>query len=186
MINEIIVALVFGALGFCLGLAKHKKRSYIVRIPVSQDVSLGTLAPNTVTGTAITGASNTEAMWVVAATLSWTIINHTAGEGPLRFGLNHSDLSAAEIRECLDASPLGRGDIIANERARRPVRMAGSFPGLLSTESVNDGVPIKTKINLLIQHDKSLNFWIENRDGSNLTTGTVVKVDGFLWVRWMA
>jgi len=108
---------------------------------VSAQITLSTLAANTVI-VANMIASLTEDLFVISVDLMWSLLGGTAGEGPIEVGVAHGDLTVAEILEAIAASPTGPGDLIQNERSRRPVRGAGSFPGITATEVIAQAPPI--------------------------------------------
>ncbi len=166
-------------------MAKHrgKKRSGFVAIPVSQQITLSTLASNTVIGADLIAAL-TEDLYVISADLMWSLLGHTGGEGPLQVGIAHGDLSVAEIAENLNANVTGPDDIIQMEKARRPVRKAGMFSGLGAQETLNDGKEVRTKIKFSIGDGKAVIAWVVNRSGATLTTGSLIRVDGMIYGRW--
>ncbi len=169
-------------------MAKHRNRrkrgAGFVAVPVTAELGLSTLGDNTVLTQSILGALGEE-MFFISADLTWTLAEATAGEGPIKVGVAHGDLTAAEINEALDASPLDRDDIIANERRRRPVRTVGMFRSTTATEVLNDGRKIRTTIKMKVGIGHDLNFWARNQSGATLTAGTQIQVDGVLYARWI-
>ncbi len=139
------------------------------------------------TGTIIDGdltALGTTKYRVVSMDLLWTIRDHTAGEGPIEVGIANGDLSNTEIGEALDANPTSPSDIVTIERTRRPVRIAGLFPGLLTEEALNDGKVIRTKLRTILDTGIELIAWVRNDSGAMLTTGTVVGIHGTVYGYW--
>ncbi len=116
---------------------------------------------------------------ITSAVLTVSMRDHTAGEGPLIFGVAHPDYSVTEIAETLGATPLGPGKKIEQERANRLIRELGTLDGLSTEEKANDGRPIRAKLNWLVQEGQvNLSFWVFNVAGQTLTTGSDVVVSG--------
>lgn len=125
-----------------------------------------------------------ESAWCITHKGVWSVIGHTAGEGPFTVGIAHGDLSAAEVLEALDADLTDPSDIIAAERARRPVRTVGVFSGANADDALNDGNPIVTKLGWRVDSGHTNNIWVFNRHGAGMTSGTLL-VDGVLGLRWI-
>ncbi len=145
--------------------------------------ALGTMAANAVISNAITTLGTTK-FRVIAADLYVNMIGHTAGEGPIEVGIFNGDLSDAEMLESLDASPTGPEDIIAKERLRRPVRRACFLSGQATGEVVNDGKPVRVKLNTLLDAGVELELFFVNRDSAAFTTGTILSVMGQIYGYW--
>ncbi len=116
---------------------------------------------------------------------TWSIKNHTGGEGPLDVGYADDNYSVTEIAEANIAQPTGPGDRIQVERSQRRVRKVGTFPGLSTEETLNDGKPIKTRLNWLITDSNTLAGWLQNRADSTLTTGTILDLSGYINGVWV-
>ncbi len=166
-------------------MARHKgsRRRGFVAIPVSQQITLGTLASNIVVAADLIAAL-TEDLYVISADLMWSRLNAADGEGPIQVGIAHGDLSVTEIGENLNANVTGPDNIIQMERARRPVRKAGMFSGLAGDEVLNDGKEIRSRIKFSIGDGQAVLAWAVNRSGATLTTGGLVRVDGTIYGRW--
>ncbi len=107
----------------------------------------------------------------------------TAGEGPVTFGIAHSDYTAAEVEECIEATgAIDVGNKVAQEQANRLVRQIGVMQ-TQDAESFQNGRKIKIKLNWHIGIGKQINLWIKNKDANTLTTGGRITIDGPLWVR---
>ncbi len=151
------------------------------RIQVSSAIALGTLASNTVIAGVTTADTAIDTGKVSSIVAGWDLEAHTAGEGPIAVGVAHSDYSATEILEYLTlATGFDRGDKIAQERQGRRIRRVGVFGGGLADVSLNDGVPIKTKLNWVLVEGDTIQSWALNLDGSSLTTGTLLNIQGNL------
>lgn len=164
------------------GRRYYRNRNFVV-IPVSQQLTVGALASNTVIAADLL-ASLTEDLFVISANLMVSFTNHTGGEGPLQVGMAHGDLSVTEIAENLNANLTGPDDIIQKERSRRPVRKIGMFSGAAADENLFDGRQSKTTVKFSIGDGHALVVWLVNRSGATLTTGTLVRFDGEIYGRW--
>lgn len=168
-------------------MAKHsaRRRNYNSKFQALQvDIAagVGTLGADTVDFIDLTLLADD--FWFQSCDLQWSISGHTAGEGPLTVGLANSDLSVTEVKEAIQASPQSRSDIIARERARRPVRRVGIFNGATANESLNDGKPIRTTLKMYVAESDDLQMWIMNVSASPLTTGTIVQIFGTIYGEW--
>ncbi len=162
-------------------MAKHGKgRRYppLRVLPYSVSAAAGTLA-NGAVATATVANTVDQRMWFMSQECTWGIRDFTAGEGPIVVGVAHSDYTAAEIEECLEAQAAwDSGNLVAREQARRKVRTVGTFAVASANETLNDGRPIKTKLNWYTQLGETLDIFIWNKSGATLTTGGIVVVDG--------
>ncbi len=112
------------------------------------------------------------------------LTGNTAGEGPLQVGLAHSDYSAAEIEEALEAvGNWDEGDLVAREQGKRRVRSVGEFAGLDAVEVLNDGKALFIKMMFPLENGITLKTWARNNTGSTRTTGGNVRFSGILAVR---
>ncbi len=162
-------------------MAKRKPRSMrgFRKLPVDDAVLGGTLAADDVTSTALAGAV-TESRRVSSAVLTWSLHDLTVAQGPLVVGVAHSDYTAAEIEECLEATGAwDEGDKIAQEAGKRLVRVVGTFGDGTTDQELNDGKPIKTRLNWLLATGDTLQLFIWNQ-GAALTTGSEVNASGHL------
>ncbi len=166
-------------------LAKRKptKRRFNLRgVQSSPQLALGGLLANI----AIVGAcyGNADGAYrIMSHTATWSIANHTAGQGPIVVGFAHGDYTVTEIKESLEsAGSISIGDKIANERTNRLIRRVGTFDGASTEETLNDGRAIKVRLNWAIPIGTNLNLFAYN-DGGDLTTGTILHVNGKGWVK---
>ncbi len=176
--------------GSCINSMANKKRTSRKRrfnpanqvLPVEDESVLGTLANVTVLRSGLTNLSDD--FWFQAADLSFTMDDHTGGEGPLVVGIAHGDLSVVEIKECLEAKPTNRGDIVTREQARRPVRVLGQFDGGAASEKLYDGQLRRYPVKMYVAEGVELNMFTFNRSGGALTTGTRIITEGYLYGTW--
>ncbi len=159
-----------------------RNRRNFVAIPFDFTVTVGALVPGAIAvGSGITFG---EDIFIISVDCVWSIYNHTAGEGPLKVGFAHGQLSSAEIIEALQAEQSSPDMIVEKEHARRPVRIAGVFSGISTEENLNMGTPLRTKVRFSIGNGYTPDFWILNRDAAPLTPGTILTVDGVIYGRW--
>ncbi len=110
---------------------------------------------------------------------SYSIDNLVAGQGPLIFGVAHSDYSDAEIEEFIEnTGSWDQGSKVEQERAKRLIRKIGTMVGTQGSGTVdvkwNNGVPMKTKLNWRLNTGDTLNLWCYNISASALSTSTPV------------
>ncbi len=162
---------------------RGNRRRNFVAIPFETELALVTLADDTVVTTApITFG---EDIYCISMDASYATEAATAGEGSISVGWSHGDLTVAEIKEAITAAVTDPSDIIAKERARRPVRKVGQFPLLSAAETLNHGDSIRTPLKFLINDSKSIKFYAFNKSGGPQTTGTLINVSGTLYGRWV-
>ncbi len=161
-------------------MAKHGKRRFnLRRVRVTPSLALGTLSPAIVIAGGISGAaSNTYR--AVSVHMTWTA--ELLLEGPVIVGYAHSDYTITEIKESIEASAsIDPGRKIEREKANRLVRLVGALSP--DEDSLNDGRPVKTKLNWLIAPGDEVNAFAYNDSSAVLTTGAIIHPTGTLWVK---
>ncbi len=163
---------------------RKQRNSAFQALKVNAILTLGALGLETAITQALTVLADD--FWVQSADLAWTIRLLTSLEGPVALGLANGDLSVAEIKEAINASPVSRSDIIAREQARRPIREVGqvsadSDGGVLQ---LNDGQPVRTSVKMYLAEGTELNAFAFNQTGVALTTGAIVRIWGTLYGTW--
>ncbi len=161
---------------------KSRRRRNFVTIPFNASLTLGALADETV----LSGAAFTlgEDAYLISADLAIAVSGHSVNEGPYEVGVAHGDLTDAEILEAFNAEVTDPDDIIAKERARRPVRRYGQFSGQLANESLGDHLPIRKKMKFSLGDGHTFDVWACNRSGSTFTSGIIIQFSGNLYARW--
>ncbi len=179
----LLILMATGGLALLAKKARKRRRFNLRPVRITTEKVLGTLASDTALVQTLTGTS-ANAYRCVSVAVVWSIRELTEGEGPLTVGYAHSDYSVAEIKECLESqTAIDQGDKVAQERANRLVRSIGQL-GPEGNETLNDGLPVKTKLNWKIGIGDSVNAFIFNEDdAANLTTGANVNLSGTMWVR---
>ncbi len=105
-----------------------------------------------------------------------------AGDGPITVGYAHGDYTVTEIKECIEAQgSINPSDKIANERANRLVRIVGAITP--SRTTLNDGKPIKTRLNWLVNPSTNVDIFAYNDNQNGMTTGSVMHYTGSMWVK---
>ncbi len=164
---------------------RKRTRRNFTALPFQSQLSLSTLADNTILIDDLFGSALLEDLSIISVDAFFALRTGTAGEGPIVVGYAHGDLTATEIKEKLTANLFDPDDIIAKERSRRPVRDAGIFPVLSLPEVLNNGNPLRTPIRFLVGSGKSFNIWVWNQSGGNLTTGMILETQGKVYGRWI-
>ncbi len=170
-----------------LFLAKHTgrrngRRYNLRKVRITPELALATLASDTAVTVTTTGTSDSQYR-CISILATWALRGLTAGDGPVTVGYAHGDYTVAEIKECLESTnAISQGDKIAGEKTNRLVRIVGTFgtagPGIL-----NDGRPIKTRLNWAIMVGEQVNMFAFNEDTAALTTGSVLHCQGSMFVK---
>ncbi len=129
--------------------------------------------------------SSIEATWSMG---NWTPAD---GKGPIYVGYAHSNYTLAQIEEWIEnAGAWSRSSLSAKEISTRMIRQVGTFasPGEAAVGGwsvLNDGKPIKTKLNWLLMEGQTVSLWYYNGGtGAVATTDPNVVVQGHANI-WM-
>ncbi len=106
---------------------------------------------------------------------SWALDQLTSPQGPILFGVAHSDYSDAEIEQVIEnAGSWNEGDLTSQEIAKRKVRIIGEFVSEelagLTDVRFNEGKPVKTKLNWVLTTGDTLKMWAYNISALALAT----------------
>ncbi len=162
-----------------------------LRGSVDESMLLGTLAAKDVILQAF-GDTVKDRTFIssLIARYSITAFTKSTSDGPILVGVCHSDYTAAEVEEWIEnADSWDEGNMIQQEIAKRKIRMVGTFQNPVdeaAADVLNDGKPIRTKLNWILNQGQTLNLWAYNQGGSPLaTTDPVVQAFGHanLWPR---
>ncbi len=156
---------------------------------IDESTQLGTLAARTLISEDVEAVTNR--VLVSSIVCNWSLDGIVAGQGPIIFGVAHSDYTDAQIEAVLEnTGSWSEGDLTSKEIADRKVRQIGQFVGTLDTGTddiqFNDGKPVKTKLNWILNEGNSLTVWAWNASGSALSTADpamICKGHANLWVR---
>ncbi len=119
---------------------------------------------------------------------TWSMENVDILDGPVLVGYAHGDYTVGEIKEAIESGgSIVVGNKIVQEQANRLVRIVGAFTNNGTDNAdvtLNDGKPIKTRLNWLIPIGQTFNLFVYN-DGSAAieTAAKFVKVNGTGWVK---
>ena len=158
-------------------MAKKSMKGY-QKLPFDFGGAIGAVTNGEVNGVDI-GDTVNDRMWLSSVKAVYGIRDFTAGEGPITFGVAHSDYSNTEIEEAVEAvTSWDLGDLIAREQANRKVRVIGIFEIDDDGEEVlNDGKPVRTKLGWMLEAGDTLQYWVLAQSGT-LTTGGVLEATG--------
>ncbi len=159
---------------------------------VNELLNIGTLAAATVVAGIFDNVVD-ERTLVSSIVATWTVADWTpiADVGPLVVGVAHSDYSAAEILAVVQqTASWTSGDKVAQELNRRQIRIVGTVAkgegSAIEMDQLNEGRPIKTKLNWMINTGQSLQLFAFNTGSAAFsTTDPDLRVDGHanLWPR---
>ncbi len=159
-------------------MAKHGKRGNMgnyLKGAVDEELAIATLGANDVVGANFDSVM-VERGVVTSLVAAYSIrgLSSASDDGPIMVGVAHSDYDDAEIEEYIEnLGSWDPGDKISQERARRQIRKIGVFESRAeATEAVtlNDGKPIKTKLNWQLSTGDTLKLWAYNMGASPLAT----------------
>ncbi len=189
---EILVIVIAGlALAKRRGTPRRRYRRYL-RGAVEEDFQLGTLASKTLVAQVV-GDTVTESTWLSSFVATWAMSEFTvaSGDGPIVVGIAHSDYTATEIEEWVENSDSWNiASEVEKEISRRKIRRVGVFraaaAGGLGAAVLNQGRPVRTKCNWMLNTGQTVDLWAYNTGGSALaTTDPQITVSGHanLWPR---
>lgn len=161
-------------------MAKGRRRRKSFRNYMKGNIQIidnfGTLDAQDLSSAITNSVNDTTRVSSCKCTYAANKLTQGAGIGPFIFGVCHSDYSDTEIEEYLEnAGSWEIGNMVQREVAQRRIRRIGVIMnenGATGTNTFNDGRPITTKLNWLLQEGQSLRFWIYN-NGSAATATTV-------------
>ncbi len=166
----------------------YKHNARMRRVRVASSVALAALGSgDTVKGAITTAATETYRLLSIKAAYAWTDIQALIDDG-FEFGFAHSDYTATEIEECLEAQgAIDLGDKIAQEKSNRLVRSVGRISNTAGvavggSEPFNTGRLLKTKLNWVIQTGDTLDMWVRNSSGVVWTTGSFLQAIGDIYI----
>ncbi len=182
-----ILILAAAALLLMPAMAKRRRRRWNPNnqvVQIREDLQLGALLGSTLIAGALASNSDEEYQ-AISYKGTYALTDLTAGEGPITVGIAHGDYSAAEIEEWYESqTAMTRASLVINEHSRRMCRIVGTFAGNLPNEVLNDGKPIRTKLNWHIPSGSTLDLWAYNAGDGTLTTSAEVNTRGGLFLRW--
>ncbi len=161
------------------GKGATRSKGRYIRGDVDESLTLAALASKDVVSDVFNETVEERArISSLEASYSLSELTATANAGPIMVGIAHSDYTAAEIEEFIEnAGSWSEGDKIAQEIAKRLVRIIGIFSETgvgLSEFVLNDGKPIKTKLNWVLDTGATLKLWVYNLGTAAVATTTPV------------
>ncbi len=171
-------------------MAKRRRYRRYLKGIIDFELALGTLGGNT-TISNVESQVLTESAFLTSVKAVWSLLGMTptAADGPIMCGVCHSDYTNTEIEEWIEqGASWDQGDMVAQEEARRKIRLVGVFnttgPGAQGAASVlNDGRPITTKCKWQLTTGDTVKFFAYNQGSGALAAGAVLHVNGHanLW-----
>ncbi len=147
------------------------------KLPFDFGGAIGAVANGKVNGVDI-GDTVNDRMWLSSVKAVYAVRDFTSGEGPIVFGVAHSDYSNDEVEQAVEAiTSWDLGDLIAREQANRKVRTIGTFALDEGEETLNDGKPVRTKLGWILEAGDTLQYWVLAVGGA-LTTGGILEATG--------
>ncbi len=156
---------------------RRRSRGRYIKGAIDETLDLGTLASKTLIAN-VFDETVEERTRVSSIDATWSLADFTpgAGDGPILCGVAHSDYSAAEIEEVIEnTGSWTEGSKTEQEIAKRLVRIVGVFTEADAAASINqvalnDGLPIKTKLNWILNGGDTLKVFAYNMGDSALAT----------------
>ncbi len=148
-----------------------------IRGNVDEQLSLPTLGAKALVSVAF-DETMIEKGRITSLLAAWSLANFTValGDGPLMVGVAHSDYTDNEIEAFIEATgSWDKGDKIAQEIGRRLIRIIGVFRQEVNDVGqgsivLNDGKPIKTRLNWPLVTGSTLKMWAYNMGTSALAS----------------
>ncbi len=146
---------------------------------VDEELALTTLAGKTLVGSPF-DESVAERALLTSIVATYALDDFTLGTdiGPFVVGIAHGDYTDVEIEAFIEnTGSWVEGDLVSQEVAKRKIRIVGTFSQEITnaTDVLNDGKPIKTKLNWILNIGDTLRLWVYNF-GSNAVATTVPNV----------
>ncbi len=156
---------------------RRRSMGRYIRGAIDEELDLGTLAGRTGILAIFDNVVN-ERTLVTSIQATWSLADWTVAtaDGPVLVGVCHSDYNIAEVEEYLEQTQSwNEGNMIAQEINQRKIRRIGEFQSPIGgvaadAQVLNDGRPIKTKLNWIMLQGQSLNIWAYNQGSSAFAT----------------
>ncbi len=180
MFELILVAMLLVSLAH---KGKPRRRRALIVGSINFTLALSTLNDQTLISGTLGSNPGTET-FLLSIKATWSLDNGVKGEGPIVVGVAHEDYTDAEIEAWIEnTGSWAPFNLVQREIAQRKIRLVGSFTNdsgsaTLSTESLNEGRPIKTICRWANSDTQSLKVWAFNKAGGNLTGAARVVVSG--------
>jgi len=135
---------------------RRRRMGRYIRGNIDENLGLGTETVN-------------ERTLVTSIIASWSLSNWTPaeGRGPVVVGVAHSDYTDPEIEAYIEnTGSWNEGSKVEQEIGRRKIRRVGQFDipsGATVSAVLNDGKPIRTKLNWILNQGQTLRYWAYNQ-----------------------
>jgi len=170
---------------------KPSRRSFrrYLRGAIDHNLSLATLAANTVVGSLINDTVD-DSTWLSSVRATWSLDDLTpaADDGPIVVGIAQGPYTDAQVEEWIEnLNSWKAGSPVSQEIARRRIRQVGTFEGASDANEaqvLNDGRLLTTKAGWMMAPGEAVRIWAYNSGGSALaTTEPNMRVQGHanLW-----
>ncbi len=160
----------------CMAKPRRKKNfSKFLSGSIDESLAMTTLAAKTAVKVASQTVTDTMRISSVKATYTLRDFTKGANIGPMIFGIAHSDYTVAEIEEWIEATGgWDIGNLVQTREVRnRLIRQVGVFDtpeDAGDSARVNDGRPVRTKLNWLLAEGDGVSFWIYNTGAQPVAT----------------
>ncbi len=159
-------------------MAKHPKkfRKYL-RGNVDEELTIAALGSRALTAVAFDETVD-ERTFVSSLVASYSMDEFTLGAniGPIMVGIAHGDYTAAEIEAFIEnTGSWSEGDLVSQEVAKRKIKIVGIFDDdsvSLGAVTLNEGKPIKTKLNWVLTQGQTIDLWAYNLGAAAVATTT--------------
>lgn len=161
-------------------MAKHFPNRRYIRGVVNAEEAFGAMAAKAANSTPFPEAVTEQArISSIVAQYSLENFTPTSGAGPIMVGVMHSDYTTTELEEFIEnVSSWEEGNLVqSKEIGRRLIRIVGTFPtpaSALVASVLNDGKPIKTKLNWPLSSGQTLRLWVYNLGTASVATTTPI------------
>lgn len=185
---EILILLSILFLAMYNRRATPRRRYNLRKVRAIPQIALATTA-NTIVVTQTCFPAADGAYRMISCSATWTLKEIDLSETTIMVGYAHGDYTVTEIKEAIEiANSISVGDKIAQEKSNRLVRIVGTFSGhgsgvTTSSVGLNDGRPIKTRLNWFIPIGKTFNIFAYNDTGVTLAGGMLVDANVVGWVK---
>ncbi len=157
------------------GRGRRPNWSKFVRGQIDTDIPLGTLAAKTGKGEAASQTVvDTARLSSIRCTYSLSNYTPLVNAGPLHVYVAHSDYSDPEIEAFVEnQGGWDLGNMTAREVGSRRIRYVGVFEAPANSSEftyLNDGKPIKTKLNWQLTEGDTVRFFVFNSGNSSVGT----------------
>ncbi len=179
----------FLAMSRAMAKKGRKNMGKYLRGNIDENLLLGTLASKTLIADDWDDVVDEKTL-ISSIVATWTLDQLTAPQGPILFGVAHSDYTAAEIEEVIEnTGSWNEGSKVQQEVAKRQVRVIGTYSAEVGAATIvdvkfNQGKPVKTKLNWILTTGDTLKMWAYNLSASALaTTDPAMRANGHanLW-----